>query len=310
MNHIHSIKHHNFSWHIIDKPTKKQVDWVGQNFKFIQPEHLNLCLPTLQRPRLTQREDYIFMILIFPYYDRKSQEIKSSEVDFFINRDVLILFHSDNLPPIDELKKELEDGDLAKEKYLHDGSHLLYEILNRLLHYCFPMLNHISQDIDKIELDVLNIDQKGMTIIKEVLRIKTNIVNFRKVMQSHKNVISKLIKASEKYYPPRYLHEYFANLVNHTKDIWEFLENYKDTIDALHETHESLMAHRLNRIIKTLTIFSVIVFPLTLMAGIFGMNTMNSMPFINSAYDFWWVATIMVVGAGGMLLYFKSKKWL
>ena len=309
MSHVFTIKHKNFSWHIVDKPTKKQINWVGQNFNFL-PEDLRECAPNLQRPKLVEREDYLFMILLFPYYDRQTREIKASEFDFFINRENIVLFHSDQLPVISLLKKELEDDGLAQEKYMYDGSKLLYEILNRLLHYCFPMLNHISQDIDDVESDILNIHEKGMSIIKEVLRIKTNIVNFRKIMQAHKSVISKLIKCSETYYPSRYLHEYFNNLVNHTKDIWEFLENYKGTIDALHETHESLMAHRLNQIIKTLTIFSVIVFPLTLLAAVFGMNTMNSMPFVNSPYDFWIVTIIMLVGAIGMLVYFKSKKWL
>jgi len=70
------------------------------------------------------------------------------------------------------------------------------------------------------------------------------------------------------------------------------------------------MNYRLNDIMKTLTIFSVIVFPLTLLAAIFGMNTINGMPFINSINGFWMVIIIMLFGSLGMLIFFKKKKWL
>lgn len=309
MKHLKKLTHNNLTWITIDKPTAKQLNWIRQNFKF-RKEDLNECTPILQRPKMNVRENYLFMILQFPYYDRRTAEIKSSEIDFFITENTIITFHTGNLEPILEIERLIEKDIEYKEEIMTDNSRLLYEILNRLLHYCFPILNHINQDIESIEDQIFEIKEKKFKIIKEILRIKRNIVNIRKIMQAHKSVISKLIKNYEAIYPAKHLHEYFNHLVNHTKDIWDFLENYKDTIDALHETHESLLSHNLNEIIKTLTIFSVIVFPLTLLAAIFGMNTMNSMPFINSPYDFWWVVIIMLAGVIGMLILFKKKKWL
>lgn len=309
MNHTHTIKHKDFTWHIIDKPSKKQIDWLAKNFKFAHQD-LTDCLPPLQRPKLIDHGDYIFMILLFPHYNKKKKEIEAAEVDFFINKEFVVLVHDNVLDPINELQDECQKNGLARKMFMEDGSKLLYELLNRLLHNCFPMLTNINLDIDEIEENILNVDSKKTQAIYKIMHIKRNIVNFRKIMQAHKSVISKLIKTSAKFFPANYLHNYFVNLINHTKDIWDFLENYKETINALHETHESLLSHRLNQIIKTLTIFSVIVFPLTLLAAVFGMNTMNSMPFVNSPYDFWIVAVIMLVGAAFMLFFFKKKGWL
>jgi len=309
MPHISSYQHNNFFWHIVDKPTKKQLDWLKGNFDFEEQDILE-CMPPIQRPKLVDRGRYIFLILLFPFYDKETGKIRPSEVDFFTDSEKIILVHSGELKPLLDLQTEAEKNPEFGKKYLSNGSFLLYEILNRLLHGCFPMLNHISQDIDNIELNALNVFEKKLSIITEILRIKTNIVNFRKAMQAHKSIISKLIKISEKFYPSNRLHNYFANLVNHTKDIWDFLENYKDTINAVHETHESLMSHRQTEIMKTLTVISVIVFPLTLFAAIFGMNTMNAMPIINSKYNFWYVIIFMILGAASMLLIFKKKKWL
>ncbi|MBU4360475.1 magnesium transporter CorA family protein [Candidatus Parcubacteria bacterium] len=311
MNHTLTIKnsHAPLTWHIIDKPTKKQIVWIKDNFDFDEQD-LNDCLPPNQRPKLNVQSNYLFMILMFPYYDHTTQEIKSSEIDFFITRNEIVLVHNNHLQPILDLQQECQTTENARKEFMANDSRLLYEILNRLLHYCFPMLNHINQDVDNIETKILEIKKNKLDVIREIMRIKKNIVNFRKIMQAHKSIITKLIKNSETIFPVSHLNIYLEHLVSHTKDIWEFLENYKETINALHETHESLLSHRLNEIIKTLTIFSVIVFPLTLMAAIFGMNTMNSMPFVNSAYDFWFVTAIMLVGAIGMLFYFKKKRWL
>ncbi len=309
MNHIQKISHQNLTWHIIDKPTKKQIGWIGENFDFDKKD-LQDCLPPNQRPKVTVKKNYLFMILMFPYYDKKTQEIKSSEVDFFIAKNKIVLVHNNHLEPILNLQNQCVKNEQTKAKFLSDSSKLLYEILNQLLHYCFPILNHINQDLDNIEDKILNVQKNKADIILEIMRIKKNIVNFRKIMQAHRSIIKKLIKNSGIIYSSTHLNIYLEHLINHTKDIWEFLENYKETINALHEAHESLLSHRLNEIIKTLTIFSVIVFPLTLMAAIFGMNTMNSMPFINSVYDFWFVVAIMFVGAFGMLIYFKKKKWM
>lgn len=311
MNHILTIKNPQTSltWHIIDKPTKKQIDWIRKNFDF-DDNDLTDCLPPNQRPKVNARSNYLFMILLFPYYDRSTQEIKSSEIDFFITRNETILVHNNHLKPILDLQKECQTTEKTRQEFMVNSSRLLYEILNRLLHYCFPMLNHINQDIDNVETKILEVQKNKLGAIREIMRIKRNIVNFRKIMQAHKSIITKLIKNSETIFSVSHLNIYLEHLISHTKDIWEFLENYKETINALHETHESLLSHRLNEIIKTLTIFSVIVFPLTLMAAIFGMNTMNSMPFVDSPYDFWIVAGIMLIGAFCMLMYFKKRKWM
>ena len=304
--HIKEIKYSSgFRWVNVDKPGRKQINWLRDNFKFNETD-LKDCLPPNQRPKVVDYPTYIFMILQFPVYNRETGEINSSEINFFINKNYLILVHTDQLPTINELFRKEK---IQKQK---NGSMttILYLVLHDLLHYCFPMLNHISQDIDFIESHIFKFNKNNIGTIREILRIKRNIVDFRKIMQAHKSIINKLIRHSEQFLSAQKIEAYYSNLVNHTKDIWEFLENYKDTIDALHETHESLNSNRLNQIIKTLTVFSVIVFPLTLLAAIFGMNTMNSMPFINSPYDFWYIAGIMFVGMISMILYFKYKKWL
>lgn len=291
-----------FSWINITKNGKKELEYLGKKYGFLDLD-LKDCLPPLQRPKLVVRPNYLFMILLFPVFDRKTKVLRASEVDFFITPSALISVNPNELAPIQEIFTKCR----AKKNKCPNAASLLHEILHELLLACFPMLVHISNDIDNIESKLRYEFEKGT--ITEILRIKTNIVNFRKAVQPHKQVIRLLISESPKFFPTQKIKIYFENLVSYTKEIWDLLDNYKDTIDALHETNVSLIDFRINEIMKTLTIFSVIVFPLTLLAAIFGMNT-PGMPLINRPYGFWIILGGMMLGALGLLLFFERKKWL
>ena len=102
----------------------------------------------------------------------------------------------------------------------------------------------------------------------------------------------------------------FGRIANLSKDLWVQLENHMATIDAIQETNESLISFRLNDIMRTLTTFSLVVFPLTLLAAIFGMNTTNGMPFVESSGGFWRVIAIMGTGMSFMLYWFKRHRWI
>jgi len=296
----------NFRWYNIKDIKPKDIKFLKENFSF-NKINIDNCLPPLQRPKILKYPEYIFMILLFPYYDKKSREIKITEVDFFISTSYIVTVHQNLLEPLAEISKKYRDPNAAAADFGANPVNLLYDILDSLLGYCFPILNHVGIDIDNIEEKIFSNPQREN--IKDILLIKRNIVNFRKAMQAHKNVIRKLIGHSPAFFETRKLATYFENLVEQTKDIWDLLENYKDTIDALHNSNESLVSFRLSEIMKTLTIFSVIVFPLTLFAAVFSMNVQGT-PFVDHPLGFWIVMIMMFLGTVGMLVFFKLKKWI
>ena len=129
-------------------------------------------------------------------------------------------------------------------------------------------------------------------------------------MQNHKNIIKKLTDIEMGLIPEESVKKYYSQLLEHSKRIWENLENQKDMIEVLNSTNESFLNYRISDIMKTLTIFSVIVFPLTLLAAIFGMNTIEGMPFIHTENGFWIIIVIMLTGCLGMLFFFERKTFL
>jgi magnesium transporter len=110
----------------------------------------------------------------------------------------------------------------------------------------------------------------------------------------------------------RYLAEdlevYFDDIVDASERIWDMLENFKEVVEALEDTNESVLSHRVNEVLRVLTAFSVIILPLTLLASIFGMNV--KFPFEGSVGAFWTILGVMLVVLIGMVGYFRRRGFL
>ncbi len=262
--------------------------------------------PPVQRPKVVSRDGYIFMILLYPYYDKKIRDVRTTEVDFFISENRLVTVNADGYPPLAELFRHCSRSS-SHTCMSGDITQLLYTVLNEMTAAVFPMLLHINTDLDSLENRLFKEHQKGM--IQELLQLKTNIATIRRTMQGHESVIHSLMHIAPGYFPLHRLPDYFDELAAHAKEIWETLDVQKDTADALHDTNRSLIDFRTNEIIKTLTIISVMMFPLTLMAGVFGMNV-PAMPIVSLPHAFWIILGLMCLGVAGMLIIFKKKRWI
>lgn len=304
---IQEIKTDALTWVHVSRATKVEADELQRRFKFHDID-LKDVLPPTQRPKLVEQPEYLFMILIYPVFDEKTRQTRLSEVDFFMTGNLLVTVNDgDDVKPIRTLFDECrENPNMQKQYFAQTPALLLYEILNRNLSKIFPMLVHVGNDIDEVERDIIT--QYGRETISEILRIKTNLVDIRRAMQQQPMVIEKLILKAPKFFSIAKLRIYFNDLVEHNHEIWDVLESHKDAINALHETNESLLSLRVNEIIKTLTVFSVLLLPMTLVTGIFGMNL--PIPFTESPYSF--AAALGSIGLVGftLLWIFKKKRWL
>lgn len=301
MSKINKITFSNgFTWHDFLDNSPDVVSYLRKNFSFSSLDLKNVAAP-VQRPRLDINRDYLFMILLFPIFLRKERMIVPSEVDFFLGNNYLITVHQNDLPP---LRESFHYFKTQIDKSVNLMS-LTGHILESLSDYCMPILDHIAWDIDALDKKLLSDMEES--IIKDILKIKRNIVGFRKSVQGLKTVYQELESAVKSAFDsPRHA---LDRTIEQTKVVWEVLENHRETIDALQTTNESLLSFRLNSIIKTLTIMSFVIFPLNLLAGLFSMNTVVT-PLVNGENGFWIIVGMMVFGTFIMFIFFKSKKWL
>ncbi len=298
------------NWINITNAKNKEIDYLKRKFKFSASDLRDAYSNRLsERPKFYIRGNYCFLVLQFPIYNPKTKTIEAEEIDFFIGSDYVISIHRDTLPPLIELFNKCNNDKFFKGQYLNStNSLLLYEILTRLHEYCYPILDHISLDIKNLEKNIFAGRERRM--VTEILFVKRNLLSFRKIMQPHKTIIQKMTKKKIELLPMNGYKDYFDDLIENTKDIWDNLNNQKEMIEALEDTNSSLVSFKLNDIMRTLTIFSVVIFPLTLLAGIFSMGARGGMPFVDSPYGFWMIIGIMAIGTIGMFAFFKKKRWM
>ena len=303
---IQEIKTPGLRWVNLFNNTFKEIDYLRNNFRF-HPLDLNDCLPPTKRSKLDEYEDYFFIVLTFPFFERQNREILPAEVDFFIGPDYLITVNDGQIPVLNKFFEECLASDTLRQKYLHHSPSFLFsEIVNKLQIHLYPILDHLNEDIENAKKKIFAGHEKNM--VQEILLIKRNIISFRKVIQSHKNVIKKLVAKNEKFFIPSTVHIYLNNNLEQTKDLWDMLEGLNEYINALHSTNESLISFKLNDIMRILTIVSVTLFSLTLIAAMFGMDA--KLPIVSHPYGFWIILGLMALTAIGIINYFKRKNWL
>ena len=291
----------------VSRVSKTEMDYLKKEFRFHQV-HLEDCLAPYQRPKIDVYNNYIFMVLIFPLYKRKTREIISSEVDFFIGSNFLVVVHRNDLPPLINFLNACQTSKSKQKKYFTGNpSVLLYELLNQLLSSCTPIIEILNDSILDIEESIFRGYEKRM--VKEILIAKRNIINFRRIMQVHRAVLTKLINKSEQFFSTGQLKLYFRELIETTSDIWEMLDNLNQSVDSIETTNNSLISYRLNDIMKLLAIVSVCILPVTLIASIYSMQ-MPNLPFINNPLIFPFLVFTMIIGIGVLVIIFKKKKWL
>lgn len=297
-----------FTWHNLTANTEAEIRYLREHFNFL-PEHVTNCTTPPLRPKIEFTDNYIFVVLLFPVYNRKTGLVSPREIDVFLAKDYLVTVHTNEVAALKDLPKKLEHLPEVNFKYQNASSLTLFlGLLEELLLSLYPMLNHVAWDIDTLDSQLFTGAEREL--IHKILATKKNIVDIRKSMQGYNNVLNEISHHYNAYFGRIKLDQNLTELTSRMNDIWGQLENHKTTIDAVQQSNESLISFGLSGIMKTLTIFSVIIFPLTLFAAIFAMHPKGGMPFIDSPYGFWKVIALMIILASGMLYYFKKHRWL
>ena len=296
------------TWIHLDPPIDPEtVNTLRARFGW-HPLDVEDVLSKRQRPKVDDYVDdgYLFGVLHFPAYDKNIQRLNAGELDFFIGPDYLVTISNVELLPVTRLFNRLQEDERLRDNLFGKGSgRLLYEILDDLFDYCFPILDKIAFKLDSIEDDIE--DRRSEEIVTDISKVKQEIISFRKIVKPQRPALRLLERHIERFLPED-LELYFDDLVDASERIWDLLANYKEVVEALESTNESVISHRQNDVLRVLTIFSVILLPLTLISGIFGMNVL--FPGEHTHTAFWLIVGLMVGTIVSMVAFFKYKRWL
>ena len=295
------------TWVNVVGPDLETANMLSERFGW-HPLDVEDIVSKRQRPKVDDYEEdgYLFIVLHFPVYDKAISRLNAAELDVFIGHDYLVTLPTRELLPVTRLFARCDADEAYREQLFAKGSgRLLYEVLDDLFDYCFPILDKIGHKLDRIEDDMF--EGAAEDVVRDISNVKQEIISYRKVIKPERSTLRVLERRVARFFPEE-LELYFDDINDAVERIWDQLDNYKEVVEALESTNESVISHRQNRVLQILTIFSVTLLPLTLISGIFGMNV--GFPGEGTHAAFWIVVAAMVVTIVGMLGFFRLKRWL
>jgi magnesium transporter len=301
------IQSNNITWINIVNPDKKDVQFLKEEFELC-PSILKEYIPRIKRPKVEEYKDYLFVVIHFPVFNRKTKKTVSIEFDIILFENILITSCTGSFPELKKVFEKCGVNEQVRDYYMEKNAVcLIYKILDKLIDTRMPMLDHIDDRLEEMEEEIFNGNERKM--VGEVAIVKHDIISFRKIVKPQRVVLESLIRTATKITGGN-LTRTSAEVIGSNVKIWHTLENYKETIEALEHTNESLLSYKLGDTMKVLTAFSVIVLPLSLIANAFGMNVTNGMPFLGLQNGFWIIVIFMSSITFISFLFFRFKKWL
>src|SRR5215218_7234005 len=269
------------TWVHLDALNADEVERLSARFGW-HPLDVEDVLSKRQRPKIDDyaEEGYLFGVLHFPVYDKAAGRLNAGELDFFIGPNYLVTLPNVELSPVSRLFHRCSEDMALREQLFSKGSgRLLYEVLDDLFDYCFPILDKIAHKLDVIEDDMF--EGRSQEVVRDISNVKQEIISYRKIIKPERSTLRLFERHVERFLP-------------------EELELYfDDLVEALEDTNESVISHRQNRVLQILTIFSVVLLPLTLISGIFGMNV--NYPGYGTHAAFWVIVGVMAATIVGMV---------
>ncbi|MDP2625198.1 MAG: magnesium transporter CorA family protein [Candidatus Peregrinibacteria bacterium] len=301
-----TIKLGKLQWTDISSPNEDTVKMLEKKYDFHELD-LEDCLSKHQRPKIDEYEDYLFIVLHFPFYSKRLKRVVSEELDIFIGPDYLITLHDGQLRSMNKLIKHCKQDRSTMKEYMGKGTgYLLYMVIRELFDEAFPILDDMWRSLAGIERDLFDGDtEKDM--VRDILWLKKDVINFRRIVSPQRAVIAQLEHKNKKFLPEN-LEVYFDDVVDKIEKMWGTLENLKELTESLQDTNEVLISHQTNRIIKILTVFSVVLLPLTVITGFYGMNV--QLPYAETVMAAKGITLSMLGLVVLMLVFFKWKRWL
>ncbi|HET7145669.1 MAG TPA: magnesium transporter CorA family protein [Gaiellaceae bacterium] len=306
------LRQDGLTWIHLETPTGDEVQELAARFGW-HPLDVEDVLSRRERPKVdayTEAEGagYLFAVLHFPVYDATVGRLNAGELDVFVGPDYLVTLPNVELRPVSRLFQRCTDNEELRHNLFSRGSgRLLYEILDDLYDYCFPILDKIALKLRQIDEEIDDTSPRAKERVRDIHKVKQEIISYRKIVRPQRPTLRQLERGVERFLPEE-LELYFDDIVDASERIWDLLDNYKEVVEALEDTNESLISHQQNDILYVLTIFSVVMLPLTFITGFFGMNV--HFPGFDSSGGFWGTVVAMILILIGMLGFFRWKKWL
>lgn len=254
-------------------------------------------------PKLEVFDDYFFLLVNGLDASTTDIDFRTIQIALFVGDRFLLTRRKVESVSIDAVWAEAEEGQLEVSR----GSvHLAYRILRRVTDRYTSLVEGLQRGLDQMEDEMF--ENPRDALLEELLGYGRNLKRLRRIFNYHQDLFARLSRKDHPYVDKQGRHE-FTDAFEHTERLASLTTLYKELADDLMNGYISITSHRLNQIMKVLTVVTVIFLPLTLLVGIYGMN-FEDMPELKMSNAYFVLLTVMGVIAVGLLLLFRRLRWL
>ncbi|MBM3403277.1 MAG: magnesium transporter CorA family protein [Bacteroidetes bacterium] len=302
---IETIKFGSLKWYHILSPREDDFKFLVDTFHF-HPLDIEDCRSDLnQRPKIDFYDDYYFLILHFPYFDRANIFLQTKEVKIFWGEDFLITIGNSHWVVKEMFNQAKLEAKEQKTFEVGTSDALLYKILERLMKETELVIRKIGDSVDLCGKSLF--DKKAVHTIERLSFTRKNLITLNTMFKPQLTLFAKFESGVKQGYAEN-MENYWGNIIDYYQRLWDYIEDYDELIDGFSRTFDSLQTNRTNEIIKILTLISSILLPLTFIASLYGMNI--PLPLQGQENSFFILFLGMTILAMGMVIFFKLRKWM
>jgi len=290
-------------WVDLNVIDEEEIDIMTEIFN-LHPLTIEDLIMANARPKVENFNDYLFLVMFsIETLEKDKGKLKTDERDFCLGKNFLITAHNNGPAAFSVCKDRLR----KQSPIIKNGADfLLYSLLDSLVDSYFPIISEFDNMVDEMS-DELFRDPSNETLHKIYL-LKNEIMYLRRTIGPQADVISMIARGNTPFISPANA-IYYRNIYDNLVRLNDVVGTSRDIVTGAMEAYVSIVSNRLNEIMKTLTIISTIMMPLTLIASFYGMN-FKHMPELDSKYAYPMVIAVMVLITVIMLIFFKKKKWI
>jgi len=257
-----------------------------------------------QRPKLEDYDKYLFIVVKMLSYGEKSQRTEAEQLSIVLAGNVVITFQDRPGDVFEELREALETGKGRARKMGSD--YLVYSLLDAVVDNYFTVCEKVGEKIEPLQEAL--IAAPSPKALREIQRLRREIIFVRRSVWPLREVIGGIEKTESRFFAEA-TQLYMRDLYDHTIQIMDTIETFRDTLSSTVDIYLSSVSNRLNEIMKVLTIIATIFIPLTFITSFYGMN-FRYMPELSWRWGYPGVLLVMLVMAVGMLAYFRKRRWM
>jgi magnesium transporter len=291
-------------WIDIEKPTDEDNKLLADVFHF-HPLTIEDAIETRNHPKVESYNDYLFLIVHGVTMETNSTNFVTHELDIYLGQNYVLTYHHEMFRSINTVKAQVRANTFTCAR---GADYLLHQILDQLVDLYIPVVDDFDNKINELEDRIFQMKRGDNKILGEIMDLKRSVARLIRISTKQLDVLSRLARGEFPLIDKMVL-PFYRDVYDHLHRVSDLAENYRDLVGGLLNIHFNVLAGKTNDVVKLLTIFSAIILPLSLIAGIYGMNFEN-MPELKTQNGYYLTLGSMVLVAIGLLIYFWFKGWI